>query len=142
MPRLPACLTLTRRWSTWARTYGALVAEINARLLALGRQAAYGEVDVTNVWKDPLPEDSLSDAQTLEIDVRNGLSQETYLEKRGYDASRELERKEAEQQRQQEQLGNVGDMMLREFGAGRGNGQNFLNPQAQRNGGQRASSGA
>ena len=111
-------------------TYGALVAEINARVLALGNQAAYGTVDVKNVWKDPLPEDALSDAQTLEIDVRNGLPHETYLEKRGYDPKREMERKQAEQQAAQEQFGNVGENLLREFDRGRGNGQNAFNPRA------------
>lgn len=116
-------------------TYGALVAEINARVLTLGNQAAYGTVDVKNVWKDPLPEDALSDAQTLEIDVRNGLPQETYLEKRGYDPKREMERKEAEQQAAQEQFGNVGEFHLTQFDRGNGNGQNAFNPRAQGNNG-------
>lgn len=124
-------LTLVKR-----NTYGALLTEINERVLALGNQAAYGTVEVRNAWKDPLPEDALSDAQTLEIDVRNGLSQGSYLERRGYDAEREMERKQEEQEDAQARFGNVGDMMLREFGAGRGNGQNEFNPMGRRNGAQ------
>lgn len=96
-------------------TYGALLAEINKRVLALGGLAEYGTVEVQNVWQDPLPRSDLEQAQTLEIDRRNGLSQETYLEKRGYDPEREQERNAAAQQRQ----GTIGEELLRAFEGGR-----------------------
>lgn len=49
----------------------------------------------------------------------------------------ELEQARTEQQQQQE---NVGEHLLREFGAGRGNGQNAFNPQGNGNGAKRAKS--
>jgi hypothetical protein len=109
-------------------TYGALLAEINKRTLAIGRGVVYGSVVVKNDWKSPLPSNPLEEAQTLEIDVRNGLSKETYLEKRGYDAKKETERKTAEQDAAAEQFGNVGEMHLTAFDRGNGNGQNAFNP--------------
>jgi hypothetical protein len=112
-------------------TYGGLLAEINKRTLAIGRGVAYGSVVVKNDWKSPLPSNPLEEAQTLEIDVRNGLSKETYLEKRGYDAKKETERKTAEQEAAAEQFGNVGEMHLTAFDRGNGNGQNAFNPKAR-----------
>jgi len=99
---------------TKRNTYGALVAEINKRLLALGGLAEYGTVVVKNVWDDPLPNNDLEEAQTLEIDRRNGLDQETYLERRGYDAEAVLERKEEED----EAKANLGAELLGAFERG------------------------
>lgn len=109
---------------TKRNTYGHLLAEVNARLLALGNVAAYGTLTVNNVWADPLPDSGLEQAQTLEIDRRNGLSQETYLTRRGYDPEIEEERKAAEQEAQ----GNVGAALMAQFERG---GPQFAQPAAR-----------
>lgn len=99
---------------TKRNTYGALLAEVNKRVLALGNQAEYDSIAIRNVWPDPLPGSGLEEAQTLEIDRRNGLSQETYLTRRGYDYEQEAERKAEEDQAQ----GNVGAALLAQFDTG------------------------
>jgi hypothetical protein len=90
-------------------TYGALLADVNAALLALG---GYGEgLRVNCVWGDPLPVSTAEEVQGLTADRANGLSLETYLERRGYDAERELARIAEEKQ------GNatLGEALLRSF---------------------------
>lgn len=89
-------------------TYGAMLSEINTALLQLN---GMGDMPVRNVWADPLPENQAEEAQTLTIDRQNGLSQETYLERRGYDLERENERIEDEAAQQ----GNIGQQILQSF---------------------------
>jgi hypothetical protein len=86
-------------------TYGALLNGINQALLALGGLGEYGKVEIKNVWADPLPSSDLEQAQTLEIDRRNGLSKETYLKRRGYDPVKEAELAGAEAEAQEAQMG-------------------------------------
>lgn len=74
-------------------TYGKMLKDINKALLILANQEPQ---DVANVWKNPLPESGLEQAQELSMDVQNGLSQSTYLERRGYDAAQEMEKKRQE----------------------------------------------
>ena len=71
-------------------TYGEMLAGINSALLELGGFGA--GIDVSNKWHDPLPVDQAAQVQLLALDRQQGLSLETYLEQRGYDAERELER--------------------------------------------------
>lgn len=92
-------------------TYGDLLSQINRRLLLMAGKADY---DVSNVWQDPLPSSDKEQAETLEIDVRNGVSQETYLERRGYNVEREQERKADEAAAQ----GNIGSALLAAFDQG------------------------
>lgn len=71
-------------------TYGALLSDINAALLEMG---GFGQgVRVNTVWAEPLPSSVQEEIQALAEDRKNGLSLETYLERRGYDAEREMER--------------------------------------------------
>jgi len=50
-------------------------------------------VPVTVVWPDPLPVDPLETARALQLDVEvGGLSQASYLERRGFDPAAEAER--------------------------------------------------
>lgn len=93
---------------TKRNTYGKLLSEINACVLALGKKQEYGSVDVKNVWQDPLPSNGMEEAQTLQIDKANGLSTETYLERRHYDPDKEMERRKADQA---EQRANMAQMM-------------------------------
>lgn len=83
-------------------TYGGMLKAINKALLVLAGQEP---VDVKNVWKSPLPESGLEQAQELAVDVQNGLSKATYLERRGYDAAVEMAKRkeEADEAMQQQQ---------------------------------------
>jgi hypothetical protein len=51
---------------------------------------------VNDEWPDPLPSDPVSTAQALDMDTKHGLSEETYLERRGYDPEAEALNKERE----------------------------------------------
>lgn len=86
------------------KTYGEMLIEANKRILAIGGKGEYGTIQPTNAWQDPLPSSGLEEAQALQIDRQNGLSMETYLTKRGYDAEQEAERRGQEQQEQQTTL--------------------------------------
>lgn len=99
---------------TKRNTYGALLTEVNARVLALGGVAQYGTMDVRNVWQDPLPNNGLEQAQTLQIDMGFGLSQQTALTRRGYDVEQELQRKADENA----QRASLGEQLLGAFERG------------------------
>jgi hypothetical protein len=90
-------------------TYGALLSDVNAALLEMG---GYGAgLRVNCVWSDPLPVSTTEEVQGLTADRQNGLSVETYLERRGYDAEREMQRAK------EEKAGDMtlGDQLLRAF---------------------------
>lgn len=76
--------------------YGDGLLRLCRALLALGNLATTVKLSVD--WPEPLPNDPVAQAQALAIDVTTGgLSKETYLEKRGYDAEQEAQRREMEQ---------------------------------------------
>lgn len=93
-------------------TYGEMLAGINAALLEMASIGA--GIQVRNVWGDPLPIDEAARVQGLGLDRQQGLSLETYLEQRGYDAEREMERIQAEQA----QRSTLGEELLRAFERG------------------------
>lgn len=71
-------------------TYGATLSDVNATLLEMG---GFGEgVRVKNIWAEALPSNEVEQVQALTADRTAGLSLETYLERRGYNAEREKER--------------------------------------------------
>lgn len=72
--------------------YGAGLRETCRHLLELGGYAA--TLRVVDKWPDPLPTDQLQTAQALEIDRRHGLSMDSYLDRRGYDAQEEAKQRE------------------------------------------------
>ncbi len=109
---------LTELTAVKQNTYGALLKEANKSILALGKQGEYGSVEVNNVWLDPLPSSGLEEAQTLEIDKRNGLSTETYLTKRGYDPEQEAEKRKADQEEREAQMGTALTNAMRGFDRG------------------------
>lgn len=74
--------------------YGAGLRLLSRRLLELGGFGPNNKV--VDKWPDSLPVDPLQTAQALVLDRQNGLSQTTYLERRGFDASEETQRREAE----------------------------------------------
>jgi len=85
-------------------TYGAMLKRICEALFVLRGQVTMATmngtqaqaIDVHLVWQSPLPESGMEQAQQLAIDVQNGLSQSTYLERRGYDPVIEQEKRKAE----------------------------------------------
>lgn len=99
---------------TKRNTYGMMLSEVNARLLALGGVAEYGSLAVRNIWSDPLPSSGLEQAQRLQIEMGFGLSQETALERAGYDPEQEAERRGAESA----QRATLGEELLRQFERG------------------------
>jgi len=92
------------------QTYGAFIKALVRHLLELGSKGEAPDLEIT--WPEPLPADALGEAETLEIDRRNGLSQATYLEKRGYNPEEEAERKSGESL-------DMGDAILSAFDSNR-----------------------
>lgn len=90
-------------------TYGATLSDVNAALLEMGGFAV--ETPVNTIWKDPLPESVQESITALAQDRANGLSLETYLERRGYDAEREMQRIADEKGR----ASTLGEELLKSF---------------------------
>jgi hypothetical protein len=63
--------------------YGDLLTDLNRGLLLLGNKSA--ERPITNVWQDALPSDPKTDAETAILDKQIGVSEDTLMQKRGYD---------------------------------------------------------
>jgi hypothetical protein len=90
-------------------TYGEMLSELNSGLLEMG---GFGSgIEVSNKWPFVLPEDPKSEAETLLLDQQLGLSKETALKKRGYDAADEAVRRQDEGE-------NLGAQLLRAFERG------------------------
>jgi hypothetical protein len=93
-------------------TYGKLLADVNAAVLEMA--GAGTDLRINNVWGDPLPANETETVAALDTDRRNGLSKQTYLERRGYDAEREMERSKQESEEEQ----TIGERMMRSFELG------------------------
>lgn len=93
-------------------TYGAMLIEANKRILEMSGYGADNEISLQ--WASPLPESDSEEAATLNIDRQNGLSAETYLERRGYNIERETERLQDEAAGQ----ANIGEQLLAAFERG------------------------
>jgi hypothetical protein len=90
-------------------TYGATLSDVNATLLEMADQQI--DTPVNTLWKDPLPESVQESITALAQDRANGLSLETYLERRGYDAEREMQRIADEKGR----ASTLGEELLKSF---------------------------
>jgi hypothetical protein len=77
-------------------TYGPMLADLARRLLAIGGQAEYGSVTPRLTWPELVPSDPLAERQALQIDHELGVSSQTIVQKLGYDAEVEQERKQGE----------------------------------------------
>lgn len=75
--------------------YGVLVCGLSSyglELMGVGK-----DITVTADWpEDLIPKDDYNEAQALQIDVANGVSQESYMLRRGYKPDEERARKQAE----------------------------------------------
>lgn len=88
------------------RTYGDMLVELNRRLLALG---GFGEDNRTVLhWPSLLPSDPKVDREVAMLDKELGVSEDTLLQKLGYDPGLEREKREASAQQ-------LGDQLLAAF---------------------------
>lgn len=73
--------------------YGEMLNDLNRLLLLIG---GYPEQDVMLAWPDVLPANIIEQAQVAQIDQALGVSKDTLLSKRGYDAELEAQKRQAE----------------------------------------------
>lgn len=84
---------LLEKTETKRRTYGDLLAELNRRLLALG---GFGEDNRTVIhWPELLPSDPLQERQAALLDQQLGVSQDTILQRLGFDPDLERQKRVA-----------------------------------------------
>jgi hypothetical protein len=97
---------LIEKTETKRRTYGAMLIELNRRLLALG---GFGEDHHTVIhWPEMLPTDTMQEAQTALLYQQLGVSADTLLQRLGYDPDMEKDKREADSAR-------LGDTLLTAF---------------------------
>jgi len=100
---------LLEKTETKRRTYGDMLVELNRRLLAMG---GFGdEVFTTIHWPELLPFDPMQERQAALIDQQLGVSNDTLLQRLGYDP--DLERQKREVSGDQ-----LGDQLLTAFDRG------------------------
>ncbi|HOM83931.1 MAG TPA: phage portal protein, partial [Armatimonadota bacterium] len=83
---------LIEKTETKRRTYGEMLVELNRRLLALG---GFGEDRYTVIhWPELLPGDPRAEAETALIYQQLGVSQDTLLQRLGFDPDLERQKRE------------------------------------------------
>lgn len=93
---------LLQKTESKRRTYGAMLQELNRRLLAM---AGYGEdVTCTVHWQEPMEADDGEIAKTALMWQQLGVSEDTILQKLGFDPQLEKEKREANSRTFGEQL--------------------------------------
>ena len=106
-------------------TYGDMLEELNRRILDYG---GFGEdVQVHNVWSDPLPQDEQAESASLMADHQIGASKKTLLQKRGYDPDKEAANRMEEAEEALEIQQRMIDSGISAFG------QTDQSPQQERN---------
>lgn len=84
---------LIEKTQTKQATYGDLLVEINRAILEIG---GYGANRVTQlVWPNLLPKNDLEEAQAAVLWQQAGVSQDTLMEKAGFDPMKEAEKRTA-----------------------------------------------
>lgn len=84
---------LLEKTETKRRTYGDMLVELNRRLLALG---GFGEENRTVIhWPELLPGDPRAEAETSVLLQQLGVSQDTLLQRLGFDPDLERQKREA-----------------------------------------------
>jgi hypothetical protein len=100
---------LVGKTETKRQTYGDMLVELNRRLLELG---GHGDtLETTLHWPDMVPADELQQRNILLIDQQLGASQDTVLQKAGYDPKVERTKKAKETE-------TAGSQLLRAFDRG------------------------
>ncbi len=93
---------LLEKTETKRRTYGDLLVELNRRLLALG---GFGEDNFTVLhWPELLPGDPKAEAETALLQQQLGVSQDTLIERLGFDPELERQKRQAGDQQLGERL--------------------------------------
>lgn len=87
------------------RTYGDMLADLNARLLEMG---GYAPVDVIAHWPEIVPQDPYQEAQTAVLKSNVGFSRDTLIEEMGGDPAAEAANREADTQ-------SIGQQVARTF---------------------------
>ncbi len=82
---------LVEMTATKRQTYGDALKEVNRRLLAL---ADMGEMETTVIWPELLPVNEKEQAETAQIWAGIGVSEETLMDRAGFDSERENERRD------------------------------------------------
>lgn len=86
---------LIERTEVKRRTYGALLVELNRRLLEIG---GFGPDNHTALhWPEMLPSDAVTERQTALLDQQLGVSRDTLLQQLGYDPDLEREKRGAQE---------------------------------------------
>ena len=86
---------LIERTEVKRRTYGALLVELNRRLLEIG---GFGPDNRTVLhWPEMLPSDAVTERQTALLDQQLGVSRDTLLQQLGYDPDLEREKRGAQE---------------------------------------------
>lgn len=83
---------LLEKTGTKRLLYGDMLVELNRRLLAIG---GYGDdLHTTLHWQEVLPQDQMQERQAALIDMQLGVSQDTLLQRLGYDPDLERQKRE------------------------------------------------
>ncbi|MEZ0396821.1 MAG: phage portal protein [Anaerolineales bacterium] len=84
---------LLEKTNTKRLLYGDMLIELNRRLLAIG---GFGdELHTALHWQEVLPQDPMQERQAALIDIQLGVSQDTLLQRLGYDPDLERQKREA-----------------------------------------------
>lgn len=84
---------LLEKTNTKRLLYGDMLVELNRRLLAIG---GFGDALYTALhWQEMLPQDPMQERQAALIDLQLGVSQDTLLQRLGYDPDLERQKREA-----------------------------------------------
>lgn len=100
---------LVGKTETKQQTYGDMLVELNRRLLELGGHGA--EQETTLHWPEMVPADELQQRNILLLDQQLGASDDTVLQKAGYDP-------DVERQKRQMNQRAAGSALLRAFDRG------------------------
>lgn len=83
---------LLEKINTKRLLYGNMLVELNRRLLAIG---GYGDdLNTTLHWQEILPQDPMQERRAALIDMQLGVSQDTLLQRLGYDPDLERQKRE------------------------------------------------
>jgi Phage portal protein, SPP1 Gp6-like len=87
-------MSMIKRMDTERCLYGKLIIDVSKALLILNKMSA--DIKLTLNWQNPLPNDDTASWQAALLEKQVGVSDQTILEERGYDAEEEMERNQNE----------------------------------------------
>lgn len=87
-------MSMIKRMDTERCLYGKTVIDVSKALLILNNMSA--DIKLTLNWQNPLPNDDTASWQAALLEKQVGVSDQTILEERGYDAEEEAERSQQE----------------------------------------------